>query len=160
MFDVTPFFQLDWLDYNWFIVFTACLQSLKWSNDNGIESSITDFVPFKVRAVTQLISAVKTRTSLMDEWLEQAFHWHKMYCHDLEVMSLNPDWVKLGVHRTWTKKIDKAYTEHRLLFSTNGLGITKVPRKPGPSPSPSNVWANLFCRAYWLGITNISQCKK
>ena len=24
---------------------------------------------------------------------------HEMYCHDLEVMSLNPSWVKLGLHR-------------------------------------------------------------
>ena len=34
----------------------------------------------------------------MAEWLEHAFQWHKMYCHDLEVMSFNPDRVKLGVH--------------------------------------------------------------
>ena len=48
----------------------------------------------------------------MVEWLEQASQWHGMYCHDLEVMSSNPDWVKLGVYctsvqsRTWTKNIN------------------------------------------------------
>ena len=47
--------------------------------------------------------------SLMAEWLEQASQWHEMYCHDLEVMSSNPSWVKLGMRstsvlcRTWTK---------------------------------------------------------
>ena len=35
--------------------------------------------------------------------------WHEVYCHDLEVMSLNPGQVKLGVHcnsvlsHPWTK---------------------------------------------------------
>ena len=36
----------------------------------------------------------------MAEWLEQVSQGHGMHCHDLEVMSLNPDWVKLGVHNT------------------------------------------------------------
>ena len=27
----------------------------------------------------------------MAKWLEQASQWHEMYCHDLEVMSSNPD---------------------------------------------------------------------
>ena len=31
----------------------------------------------------------------MAKWLEQ---WHEMYCHDLEVMSSNPDRVELGLH--------------------------------------------------------------
>ena len=49
--------------------------------------------------------------SLMAEWLEQASQWHEMYYHDLELMSLNPGQVELGVHstyvlcRTWTKDI-------------------------------------------------------
>ena len=49
------------------------------------------------------------KKSLMAEWLEQASQWHEMYCHDLEVMSLNPSRVELGVRtpsvlsRTWTK---------------------------------------------------------
>ena len=33
----------------------------------------------------------------MDEWLEQVSQWHEMYCHDLEVMNLKPNRVKLGV---------------------------------------------------------------
>ena len=47
----------------------------------------------------------------MAEWLEQTSQWHEMYCHDLEVMSLNPGRVELGVvgisvlNRTWTKHI-------------------------------------------------------
>ena len=45
----------------------------------------------------------------MAEWLGQASQWHEMYCHDLEVMSLNPGQVELGVcgtsclSRTWTQ---------------------------------------------------------
>ena len=35
--------------------------------------------------------------SLMAEWLEQASQRHEIYCHGLEVMSLNPGWVELGV---------------------------------------------------------------
>ena len=48
--------------------------------------------------------------SLMAEWLEWASQWHETYCHDLEVKSSNPSWVKLGVHstsvlsHTWTKQ--------------------------------------------------------
>ena len=38
--------------------------------------------------------------SMMAEWLEQASQGHEMYCHDLEVMSLNPGPVKLGVRST------------------------------------------------------------
>ena len=33
----------------------------------------------------------------MAKGLEQASQWHEMYCHDLEITSLNPDWVELGV---------------------------------------------------------------
>ena len=36
----------------------------------------------------------------MAEWLEQASQWHEMYCHDLEVMSLNPSQNELGVCST------------------------------------------------------------
>ena len=36
----------------------------------------------------------------MAKWLEQASQWHEMYCYDLEVMSLNPSRVKLGVLAT------------------------------------------------------------
>ena len=36
----------------------------------------------------------------MAEWLEQASQWHEMYCHDVDVMSLNPGRVGLGVRRT------------------------------------------------------------
>ena len=46
--------------------------------------------------------------SLMAEWLEQASRWHEMYCHDLEVMSLNLGQVELGtsvLSRTWAKII-------------------------------------------------------
>ena len=33
----------------------------------------------------------------MVKWLEQVPQWHQMYCHDLEVMDLNPNQVELGV---------------------------------------------------------------
>ena len=32
----------------------------------------------------------------MAEWLEQESHRYEMYCHDLEVMSLNPGRANLG----------------------------------------------------------------
>ena len=38
--------------------------------------------------------------SLMVKWLEQVSRWHEVCCHDLEVMSLNPDWFDLGVDGT------------------------------------------------------------
>ena len=39
--------------------------------------------------------------SLMTYWLEQASQRHELYCHDLEVMTSNPDdRVKLGVRGT------------------------------------------------------------
>ena len=38
--------------------------------------------------------------SLMAEWLEQASQCHRMYCHDLEAMGSNPDWVEFVVHST------------------------------------------------------------
>ena len=47
----------------------------------------------------------------MDKWLEQASHWHEMYSHDLEVMSLKTGWVEIGVlsssalSGTWSKNI-------------------------------------------------------
>ena len=47
----------------------------------------------------------------MAKWLEQASQWHEMYCHDLEVMSLNPGRVEIEVHstsvhsRTWSQNI-------------------------------------------------------
>ena len=37
-------------------------------------------------------------TLLIAEWLEQASQLYKMYCYDLEVMTLNPGWVELGMH--------------------------------------------------------------
>ena len=35
----------------------------------------------------------------MGEWLKQVSEWRKMYCHDLDVMGLNPGQVKFGVRR-------------------------------------------------------------
>ena len=32
--------------------------------------------------------------------IEQAYQWHQIYCHDLEVVSSNPGWVELGVYGT------------------------------------------------------------
>ena len=36
----------------------------------------------------------------MADWLEQVSQWHEMYCHNLEVMSLNPGRVELRVRGT------------------------------------------------------------
>ena len=63
------------------------------------------------------------KKSLMAEWLEQAFQWHEMYCHDLEVMSSNPGQVELGVlgtpvlSCTWTKKSHYSKQEFIVLKS-------------------------------------------
>ena len=46
------------------------------------------------------VRSTSVTKSLMAEWLEQVSQWHGMYCHDLEVMSSNPDQVKLGVRST------------------------------------------------------------
>ena len=51
--------------------------------------------------------------SLRAEWLEQASQWHEMYCHDLEVMSLNPSRVKLGARCT-------SVLSHTLIKIING----------------------------------------
>ena len=48
----------------------------------------------------------------MTEWLEQASHWHELYCHDLEVMSSNPGRVEHGVHST--SVLIKAVLESKL----------------------------------------------
>ena len=56
------------------------------------------------------------RESLMAEWLEQVSQGHEMYCHNLEVMSLNPSRDECGVcrtsvlSRTWTKNTFKTVT--------------------------------------------------
>ena len=39
----------------------------------------------------------------MAKWLKQASQWHERYCHDLEVMSLNPSRVELGVRSTFAQ---------------------------------------------------------
>ena len=36
----------------------------------------------------------------MAKWLGQESQGHEMYCHDLEVMDLNPGQVELGEHST------------------------------------------------------------
>ena len=50
--------------------------------------------------IESVVRTVERGKSLMTEWLEQASQWHEVYCHDLEVVSLNPGRVKLGVHST------------------------------------------------------------
>ena len=65
----------------------------------------------------------------MTEWLEQASQWHEMHCHDLEVMSSNPGWVKLRVlgtsvlSRTWTKNNNLAQPKEAGLWSHSKRNI-------------------------------------
>ena len=60
--------------------------------------------------------------TLMAEWLEQVSQWHELYCHDLEVMSLNPSRIELGVRSTsvlcctWTKN-NRKNTENMFLHT-------------------------------------------
>ena len=55
----------------------------------------------------------------MAEWQEQAFQWHEMYCHDLEVMSSNPNWVELGVRSTSVLSCTWAKNIVRLVWKTD-----------------------------------------
>ena len=48
----------------------------------------------------------------MAKWLEQAFQWHEMYWHDLEVMSLNPSRIELGVCSTSVQVIFEQIKKH------------------------------------------------
>ena len=43
--------------------------------------------------------------SQVAEWLKQASQWHKIYCHDLEVMSSSPGQVELGLRDTSAPKL-------------------------------------------------------
>ena len=53
-----------------------------------------------IHNIYQMRNIFLSGKSLMVEWLELASQWHGMYCHDLEVMSSNPERVELGVHST------------------------------------------------------------
>ena len=55
----------------------------------------------------------------MAKWSEQASQWHEMYCHDLEVMSLNPGRVKLWVCST-SDNDDKSYLIQNFINSKPG----------------------------------------
>ena len=48
----------------------------------------------------ELMGISDLKKSLMAGWLQQAPQWHEVYCHDLEVMSLNPGWVEIWVRGT------------------------------------------------------------
>ena len=48
------------------------------------------------------------------KWLEQTSQWHEMYCHDLEVMSLNPGRVELGMHASSTSVLSPTWTKLHL----------------------------------------------
>ena len=76
----------------------------------------TSFMHLNCRTTgLDFIKWVNLKLSLMAEWLEQASQWHKMYWHNLEVMSLNPSWAELGSHyasvlsHTWAKKRKRNY---------------------------------------------------
>ena len=55
------------------------------------------------------ISRIKTmmphQKSLIGRWLAQASQWHEICCDDLEDMSLNPNWIELGVPSTSIKAV-------------------------------------------------------
>ena len=81
----------------------------------------------------------------MAKWLEQASQWHEMYCHDLEVMSLNPGQVELGVlgtsvlSRTWIKIVYKDSDKDKDLFigpQEFVVGCSKAPEQPQSSARP------------------------
>ena len=64
----------------------------------------------------------------MAKWFEEVSQWHGMYCHDLEVMSLNPGWVELRVRstavlsRTWTKNMYSApHTKMNVFFANKSF---------------------------------------
>ena len=68
--------------------------------------------PLCICCYFQFVSTfLQTVKSLMAEWLERASQWHEMCYHNLEIISLNPGGIELGVYstsvlwRTWTKTI-------------------------------------------------------
>ena len=75
----------------------------------------------------------------MVEWLEQALQWHEAYGHDLEVVSLNPSWIELGVRstsvpsRTWTKNI--------LFFGHKSAATALTSSSSSPPPSSAPPWS-------------------
>ena len=66
----------------------------------SVHQSICEPVHLKSPQTSKVIWQYISLRSLIALWLQQASQWHEMYCHDLEVMSLNPDRVKLGVRST------------------------------------------------------------
>ena len=50
---------------------------------------------YSSRDPVMISSKYWNRSTCIHEWLG-----HGLYCHDLEVMSSNPNWVELGVHST------------------------------------------------------------
>ena len=45
-----------------------------------------------------VLSSLSIYVDVADGWLVRAvtFQWHESYCHDLEVISLDPNWIKLS----------------------------------------------------------------
>ena len=88
---------------------STCNGVLDWTNNtlNVISSSrkvLQMNATSKVRCHSYMLGAPSDFPrvkSLMVKWLQQASRWREMYCDDLEVMSLNPARVELGVHSTF-----------------------------------------------------------
>ena len=111
--------------------------------------------------------------TLMAEGLEQTCQWHEIYCHDLEVMSLNPGSAELGLHstsvlsRTWTKNNITTVTTHSCAYRlVRGAALTSStastlkcsPSWPSRSCQSSPLWPqhhNASClragRSSWNG---------
>ena len=99
------------------------------------------------------------KESLMAKWLEQASQWHEMYCHNLEVMSLNSSRVELGMRstsalsRNWTKNKDVQIT---LTLSQDQSGINwelsgKYHRIMNPK-TPSRICRRITFEHYFFCI--------
>ena len=78
-----------------------------------------------------LTYAFYTLKSLNAEWLDQALQWHEMYCHDLEIMSLNPDQVELWVHTTSVQvvlepKLQISMEHHDPMKTENSRLVNKI----------------------------------
>ena len=78
----------------------AYTNTLWWSMLVGLKPAYYKVIP-------------QTGKSLMAKWLERESQWHEMFRHDLEVISLNPIRIELGVpstsvlSRTWIKNMYK-----------------------------------------------------
>ena len=85
---------------------TICIAAYRSSPHHSLRYGKSLYI---VNLTNWFLWTMSDKKSLMAKWLEQASQWHDIYSHDLEVMSLKPGRVELGVlgtsvlSHTWIK---------------------------------------------------------